>query len=70
MSEIRFRIHTIDNQNQRENAPIENNHKTLTWHTDPELQVIVQGLEEGSPWFNKIFGVLFCDYDESQGLLG
>ena len=41
-----------------------------TRHTDPELQVIVQGLEEGSPWFNKIFGVLFCDYDESQGLLG
>ena len=39
-------------------------------HTDPELQVIVQGLEVGSPWFHKIFGVLFCDYDVSQGLLG
>ena len=39
-------------------------------HTDHELQVIVQGLEVGSPWFHKIFGVLFCDYDVSQGLLG
>ena len=43
---------------------------TFPCHTDPELQVIVQGLEVGSPWFHEIFGVLFCDYDESQGLLG
>ena len=40
------------------------------WHTDPELQGIVQGLEVSSPWFRAIFGVLFCDYDVSQGLRG
>ena len=39
-------------------------------HTDPELQAIVQGLEVSSPWFRAIFGVLFCDYDVSQGLRG
>ena len=39
-------------------------------HTDPELQAIVQGLEVSSPSFRAIFGVLFCDYDVSQGLRG
>ena len=39
-------------------------------HTDPELQAIVQALEVSSPWFRAIFGVLFCDYDVSQGLRG
>ena len=39
-------------------------------HTDPELQAIVQGLEVSSPSFRAILGVLFCDYDVSQGLRG
>ena len=43
---------------------------TSTAHTDPELQAIVQGLEVSSPSFRAIFGVLFCDYDVSQGLRG
>ena len=44
--------------------------KSFANHTDPELQAIVQGLEVSSPWFRAIFGVLFCDYDVSQGLRG
>ena len=39
-------------------------------HTDPEFQAIVQGLEVSSPSFRAILGVLFCDYDVSQGLTG
>ena len=39
-------------------------------HTDPEFQAIVQGLEVSSPSFRAILGVLFCDYDVSQGLRG
>ena len=39
-------------------------------HTDSEFQAIVQGLEVSSPSFRAILGVLFCDYDVSQGLRG
>ena len=43
---------------------------SLDNHPDPELQAIVQGLEVSSPSFRAILGVLFCDYDVSQGLIG
>ena len=43
---------------------------TSPLHTDPEFQAIVQGLEVSSPSFRAILGVLFCDYDVSQGLRG